>query len=137
MSTSVTAPDQQTSFTLTFIYWLQREYNFHPDNNTYSHKLDTVTRDHDITWLTAAQCLALFRRQDILAFPGLPIASTEEALAMVEDAMEQSAKAARNNLILMNGYKRVFALLEREDYSPLKDEVRVIFVETMAEINVK
>lgn len=131
------ALNSQEDYILTFIYWLQRQYNYHPEDGTYSHKLDKVTPEEDIQFLNAAQCLDLFRKQDILAFTELPIPSASRALDLAEEALQQSAIAARNNVVLMGGYKKITALLERTGRSPLLDGIREIYLETMTQLNQK
>lgn len=131
------ASNSQDHYILTFVDWLQRQYNYHPEDGTYSHKLDKVTPEKDIQFLNAAQCLVLFRKQDILAFTELPIPSASGALDLAKEALEQSAIAARNNMILMGGYKKVAALLDGTSHSSIHDSVRAIFLETMTQLNQK
>lgn len=133
---TTTPENPKDTFTLTFLHWLNNNYNFLRDYGYYS-RLDNVSTFEDTDFLTPDQCVTLFRRQDILSLTELPTPSTSRALDLAEEALQQSAIAARNNVVLMGGYKKITALLERTVRSPLLDSIREIYLETMTQLNQK
>lgn len=88
MTTTFCTVTEQDRFTLDFLDWLTKSYL--QTGNEFVHRSDRATSEKDIAFLTAADCLAEFRKTYVSPIPLLPGDPNAELMAIAEEAVRRA-----------------------------------------------
>lgn len=120
------SPEKQIdNFILHFHSWLSQNY-IKTGDDEYRDKLDKVTPEKDITFLTTAECLDLYRKEQIPPLPAIPDTSVSHLLSVAEVAIKR-------NRILFSGLQKIQYYLASAAVFH-KDDINNIISETMDQI---
>lgn len=119
-------PTDQDHFIISFVHWLFQNFE-EISFDQYRDINDMGPLEKNTVLRTVAECLDLFRKQQIPPLPLLATDTEHKILALAEEA-------TRKNNALFGGYRKIQTLLQTSN-SLTKQQLSDIIIDTMTQIS--